>query len=117
MLAKPALCNLAQRIGVESGKLVIEPLPDGEVKFPDVQYHFITSKEKPRAWQIKDSKQPLNGIYLGYDKPNVWLLVDNAIQKHNLFTLSADDQAFVRKEIKAGRIRHYIRKLEPEVEE
>lgn len=89
--------------------LVVEPLPDGEVKLPAVQKHKFQFKHLPRDWKNLDDSEFMRGIYVGYRKSEVWIMdAESEITKKRLFDLSKSDQEFIRNEIKEGRRDHLI---------
>lgn len=88
--------------------LVVEPLPDGEVKLPKQKHKFQFS-QLPRDWKNLDDSAFIRGIYVGYRKAEVWIMdAESDIIKKRLFDLSKSDQEFIRKEIKEGRRDHLI---------
>lgn len=101
-----------------SKMLVVEPLPDGEVKLPvgepkprkppEIEKHPYQLKYDARDWKNLDGSGFMRGIYIGFRKAEVWIMgEDNRVVKKRLFTLSKADQQFVQKEFKEGR-RDYL---------
>lgn len=103
--------------------LVVEPLPDGEVKLADWEAklrdekpeiiegekHPFLTKHAARDWKNLDESHFMRGIYIGFRRSEVWIMgADSRITKKRLLSLSASDQQFVRDEFKQGRRDHLI---------
>lgn len=98
--------------------LVVEPLPEDEVKLPARSPHrYLMNLDNPsRQWSLKDGTPLVRGIYLGYKESKVWIMnAESEVVIRKLFDLSTDDQKFVRGEIKQGRRAFLIPEYEREI--
>lgn len=105
-------------LGSNRTVLVVEPVPDGEIKLPEKFPHKYLLKYPARDWHMLDGSLFCKGIHLGYQDGIVWVMdMDSEIRKESLFKLSKDDQQFIRDQIKARRRTWLIPEYEREQRE
>ncbi len=100
-------------IGGSRTVCVVEELPDNVIDVPKEMPHQFLYKYPSRDWKKSGGDLLTRGVYVGYRGGSVWIMdKESEIIKQPLTRLSAEDQLFVRKEIRQQRREHLIPELE-----